>query len=116
VVLGCRTGRWEAAGGGGSAPIGRVDTTVPGQRRHPPRPCLDRAERGNPVVVRTGKIMSGSPTVRKDQLPGGYRVLKKRMPAAETQRECQTRQTTSPWGRVGEPAGYQAVCLGTKVR
>ena len=30
AVLGCRTSRWEAAGGGCSPPISRVDTTVPG--------------------------------------------------------------------------------------
>ena len=50
AVSGCRAGRWEAAGAviGAHSP-GRVDTAAPEQRRHPPRPGLAHAERGNPV-------------------------------------------------------------------
>ena len=46
-----------------------------------------RAERGNPVGVRP---LAGKPTVRRAQLPGGYRMTEKRMPVAERQRETMT--------------------------
>jgi hypothetical protein len=46
-----------------------------------------RAERGNPVEVRT---LSGKPTVRGAQFLGGNRMAEKRMPAAERQRETET--------------------------
>jgi ketosteroid isomerase-like protein len=50
-----------------------------------------RAERGNPVEVRVAPAgVSGKPTVRKAQSPGGTRMTEKRMPAAETQRETGT--------------------------
>jgi hypothetical protein len=63
---------------------GRVNTAAPGHRRHPPRPNLIHAERGNPVEVRAGL---GRPTVRDAEVLGGNRMPKKRMPAAERQRE-----------------------------
>jgi hypothetical protein len=56
-----------------------------GYRGRPPRSCLVRAKRGNPVWVRA--VRSGRLTVRNAQLPGGQRMIKKRTPAAETQRK-----------------------------
>ena len=52
VVPGCRAGRWEAAGGGRGHLTGRMNTAVPGFRRHPDRSGLAHVERGNPVWVR----------------------------------------------------------------
>jgi hypothetical protein len=45
------------------------------------------AERGNPVGVRSVVRRVGKPTVRNAQLPGGNRMTKKPMPAAERRRE-----------------------------
>jgi len=41
-----------------------------------------------PVGVRA--IVSGKPTVRKAQFPGGNLMIEKRMPVAETQQETGT--------------------------
>jgi hypothetical protein len=49
------------------------------------QPCLMRAEHGNPARVRAGQ--RGRPIVRGAQAPGGTGCPKKRMPAAERQRE-----------------------------
>ena len=59
----------------------------PGYRGRPRRSQLVRAERGNPVGVRPS---AGKPTVRRAQLPGGYRMTEKRMPVAERRRETAT--------------------------
>ena len=86
----------------------------PGHRGRPPRSQLVRAERGNPVGVRTSGF--GKPTVRRAQLPGGNRMTEKRMPAAERQRETTTmmpvlqlavvdnRPDTGPCGRARKRA------------
>jgi hypothetical protein len=47
-----------------------------------------RVERGNPVGVRT--FVSGQPTVRRAQSPGGNRMTEKRMPVVERQQETGT--------------------------
>jgi hypothetical protein len=47
-----------------------------------------------PVGVRA--IVPGKPTVRKAQPPGGNRMTKKRMPAAERRRETATRWLAPP--------------------
>jgi hypothetical protein len=60
----------------------------PGYRGRPSPSLLVRAERGNPVEVRAERSLPGKPTVRRAQLPGGNRMTKKRMPAAEKQREA----------------------------
>ena len=65
---------------------------VPGVRGRPPRSLLVRAERGNPVGVRACLCVFGKPTVRRAQLPGGYRMTEKRVPVAERRRE-----TTPDW-------------------
>ena len=62
----------------------------PGYRGHPPRPCLMRAERDNPVEVRLRCSGAGKPTVREAQFLGGQRMTKKRMPAAEQRQESGT--------------------------
>ena len=46
---------------------------VSGYRGRPPRPCLARVERGNPVGVRA--FRPGRPTVRGAELPGGNRMV-----------------------------------------
>jgi hypothetical protein len=92
VVAGCRDVPLESGGRGPvivASPGEHRRLSSPGYRGHPPRSLLVRAERGNPVGVRT--VGSGQPTVRKAQLLGGQRMTKKRMPAAETQRETGTR-------------------------
>jgi hypothetical protein len=58
-----------------------------------------RVERGNPVGVRT--IVSGKPTARKAQLPGGNRMTEKRTPVAERQQETGTRMAGPSAGRSG---------------
>ena len=97
VVPGCRAGRCEAACGGRWHLAGRGNTAAPGQRRHPPRPGLMHAERGNPVEARAG--MLGRPTVRDAELLGGNRMPKKLMPAAERQRETTASNRTLQPGR-----------------
>jgi RNA-directed DNA polymerase len=58
-----------------------------------------RAERGNPVRVRSRRLgAAGKPTVRKAGFPGGNRTPKKRMPAAERQRESGSVCTGPPGG------------------
>lgn len=64
------------------------DTRAPGYRGHPSRPHLTGVERENPDGVRT----SGKPTARKAELSSGKRWPKKRMLAAERQREIITGQ------------------------
>ena len=51
------------------------------------------------VVTPSRSGCAGKPTVRKAQLPGGNRMTKKRMPAAERQRETGTRWSPPPGGR-----------------
>ena len=63
----------------------------PGFRGRPHRSLLVRAERGNPVGVRPRLGVVGKPTVRRAQLPCGYRMTEKRMPVAERRRETATR-------------------------
>jgi hypothetical protein len=62
----------------------------PGYRGHPPRSQLTRAERGNPVEVRSALGRAGKPTVRNAQILGGNRMTEKRMPAAERRQETGT--------------------------
>ena len=71
---------------------------VPGVRGRPPRSLLVRAERGNPVGVRARLGVFGKPTVRRAQLPGGYRMTEKRVPVAE-------RATGNHAGLASPPAG-----------
>ena len=59
----------------------------PGFRGRPSRSQLVCAERGNPVGVRARLGVFGKPTVRRAQLPGGYRMTEKRMLVAERQQE-----------------------------
>lgn len=73
VVPRCRAGRCEAAGGDRRHLAGRVNTAVPGQRRHPPRSGLAHAERGNPARVQT--CWFGGLTVRNAELSGGNRMV-----------------------------------------
>jgi hypothetical protein len=63
---------------------------------HRPR-AIEGALPGHILSVRNVETPSGSgsrsgkSTARKTQLPGGHRMTKKRMPAAETQREAGTK-------------------------
>jgi hypothetical protein len=54
-----------------------------------PQLCLTRAEHGKPDRVRRDWC-AGKPTVRRAQVPGGNRMPKKRMPAAERRQETGT--------------------------
>jgi len=55
-----------------------------------------RAEHGNPVGVRHAFWVGGKPEVTKAQLPGGYRMPKKPMPAAERRQESEKRLIGPP--------------------
>jgi hypothetical protein len=79
----------------------------PGLRGHPTRPQLKRVERGNPVVVRAAPAWGGvgRPTVRRAGVRGGNRTPKKRMPAAERQREKRPRTYWSSEPVVGRITG-----------
>jgi len=83
-------GRWRRrqAAIGGHRPVVRTPL-VSGYRGRPPRPGLAHAERGNPVGVRV--FGPGRPIVRGAELLGGNRMLNKRMPTAERQRDSR------PW-------------------
>ena len=72
-----------------------------GHRGRPTRSQLVRAERGNPVRGPDPLVgVSGKPTARRAQLPGGNRMTEKRMPAAERQRETKTMMPVlQPGGR-----------------
>src|ERR1700677_1368914 len=79
----------------------------PGYRGRPPRSCLVRAERGNPVRVQT--LWPGRLTVRNAQLLGGRRMANKPTPAAERRRETANRLISPLLLMVAEqPAGYRA--------
>jgi hypothetical protein len=95
VVAGCKD--WSLRSG-----RRRLETKgQPGEYRrprgiggtHPGRSsCVRNAV--NPVGVRT--IVSGQPTVRKAQPPGGNRMTEKRTPAVERQQETGTRWLAPP--------------------
>jgi hypothetical protein len=90
VVAGCRDVPLE------SGRRGLVIVASPGEHRRPrdiegthPGCCSCGRNVETPSEVRI--LGSGQPTVRKAQFLGGNRMTKKRMPAAETQREIGTR-------------------------
>ena len=92
VVAGCRDVLLRSSG------CGLVIVASPGEHRrprdiegtHPGRcSCVRNVETPSGSARRDGT--GGGLTVRDADLPGGRRMTKKRMPAAETQRETETR-------------------------
>jgi hypothetical protein len=72
AMPGCRTGRWEAAGGGWSALISRVGTTRPGVEEAPDPVATHACGTRKP---RQGPAVAGTPTARKAELRGGNRTV-----------------------------------------
>src|SRR6476620_4099521 len=76
-------GRWRPR-----IECGRVDTTVPGVQGAPNPSrvsCVRNTE--TPSGSATPFVDGGKPEVTKAQVPGGYRMPKKRRPAAERRQE-----------------------------
>jgi hypothetical protein len=90
VVAGCRDVLLRGSG------RGLVIVASPGEHRRPrdiegTHPGCCSCVRNAEIPSGSGPFGSGQPTVRKAQPLGGQRMTKKRMPAAETQRETGTR-------------------------
>jgi hypothetical protein len=89
--------RWDAGAGCRDWPLGsgrrRLKTSgQPGEHRRPRGTGGTHPGRSSyvwNVVTPTGSghLVSGKPTVRKAQSPGGYRMTEKRTPVAERQQE-----------------------------
>jgi hypothetical protein len=86
VVAGFRDQRLRGRGCWPVSDSGQGEHHRPRSREgtHPDRSsCVRNTE----TPSGSGPFGAGKPTVRKAQLPGGNRMTKKRMPAAERQRE-----------------------------
>ena len=116
VVAGCRDVPLR------SGRRGLVIVASPGEHRRPRD--IEGCHPGRCSCVRNVETPSGSgscwragkPTVRNAQFLGGNRMTKKRMPAAETQRETTGAGPAPPAGRRGQPAGYRDSCPDAKAR